>query len=218
MIITRSEQMFEDFCSRHRIRWRRIPTARAQTPDYEIFLARRKVIVEVKEISPNKDELAAERIARQGGFAIVSSTPGDRVRAKISSAVPQLKAATKGRMAGLLVLLDTGFFAEHTSPYNIRTAMHGFETHYLGVPQDPNCSVYLKDRDFGGGKKTTPSSNTSLSAIAVIEPWSTPPSLRVYHNPFAKVPLPLKSFRKYGVTQLCLGTKVLGHVPDWEEL
>lgn len=218
MTATRSEQMFEHFCNRHRIRWRRIPAASTRTPDYEMLLARRKVIVEVKEISPNKDELAAQRIARQGGFAVVSSIPGDRVRAKISNAIPQLKAATKRRMSGLLVLLDTGFSAEHTSAYNIRTAMHGFETHYLGVPQDLGSETYLKDKDFGGGKKTTVSSNTSLSAIAVIEPWSVPPRLKVYHNPFARVPLPLAGFRKYGVTQLGLGAKVPGQVPDWVEL
>ena len=218
MTLTKSEQLFESFCRLHRIVCRRVPTASTRTPDYEIYLSRRKVAVEVKEISPNKDELEAQRLARLGQFVVVSSTPGGRVRGIISDAVPQLKASTKGRCSGLLVLLDTGFAAEHTSSYNIRVAMHGFETHYLGVPQDPNRPVYLKDKDFGKGKKTTASNNTSLSAIAVLDAHSAQITLRVYHNPYAKVPLPLVSFGKFGIQQYGLQSKVPGQVPDWQEL
>ena len=197
---------------------RRVATTSTRTPDYEIYLSRRKVAVEVKEISPNKDELEAQRLARLGQFAVVSSTPGDRVRGKISDAVPQLKASTKGRFAGLLVLLDTGFAAEHTSPFNIRVAMHGFETHNLGVPYDRKRPTYLKDKDFGKGKKTTATQNTSLSAIAVLEPHSDQITLRVYHNPHARVPLPPISFGKYGIKQYGLQPKSPGKMPDWQEL
>ena len=218
MTLTQSEQLFEQFCEQHRIRCCRLPTADAQTPDYAIYLLRRKVVVEIKEISPNREELEAQRLARLGQFVAVSSTPGDRVRSKISKAVPQLKMATKGRFPGLLVLLDTGFAAEHTSSYNIRIAMHGFETHYLGVPQDPSQPVYLKDKDFGSGKKTTPSNNTSLSAIAVLSNQAASPTMKIYHNPHAKVPLPLTSFVRYGVKQYGLQPKYPGQVPDWQEL
>jgi hypothetical protein len=218
MTLTQSEQLFESFCRQHRIVCRRVAAASTRTPDYEIYLSRRKVAVEVKEISPNRDEQKAQRLARLGQFVVVSSTPGDRVRGKISDAVPQLKASTKGRCSGLLVLLDTGFVAEHTSPYNIRVAMHGFETHYLGVPRDRNQPVYLKDKDFGEGKKTTATQNTSLSAIAVLDPYSDQITLRVYHNPYARVPLPLVSFGKYGIKQYGLQPKSPGQVPDWQEL
>lgn len=217
---TQSEQLFEAFCRQHRILCRRVATTTARTPDYNIFLARRKIAVEVKEISPNKDELVAERLLRAGKSAlvIVNAVPGERVRGKISDAVPQLKAATKGRRCGLLVLFDTGIAAQHTSAYNIRVAMHGFETHYLGVPKDPALPVYLKDKDFGKGRKTTPTNNRSLSAIAVIDARGARPELRIYHNPYAKVPLPLASFGKYGVKQYGLEPKVQGQVPDWQEL
>ena len=218
MTTTRSEQLFEAFCLQRRIVCRRVPTTTARTPDYEIYLSRRKIAVEVKEIGPNRSELAAQQLMRAGEFAIVSAIPGERVRGKISDAVPQLKASTKGRRPGLLVLFDTGFAAEHTSPYNIRVAMHGFETHYLGIPNDLKLPAYVKDKDFGKGKKTTATNNTSLSAIAVLDDRGAKPELRVYHNPFAKAPLPLTSFRKYGVKQYGLGQKLPRQVPDWEEL
>ena len=218
MTLTQSEHLFEKFCGLHRIRCCRLPTADARTPDYAIYLSRRKIIVEIKEISPNPEELKAQRLARLGQFVVVSSTPGDRVRSKISKAVPQLKAATKGRFPGLLVLLNRCLVAEHTSSYNIRVAMHGFETYYLGVPQNPSQLVYLKDKDFGSGKRTTPSNNTSLSAIAVLSPHDTSPTMRIYHNPHAKVSLPLASFGKYGVKQYGLQPKSQGQVPDWQEV
>jgi hypothetical protein len=218
MMMTQSEQLFESFCRRHRIACQRVATTTTRTPDYEIYLSRRKVAVEVKEISPNKEELEAQRLAKLGQFVVVSSTPGDRVRSKISDAVPQLKASTKGRRSGLLVLLDTGFAAEHTSPYNIRVAMHGFETHYLGVPQDPSQPAYLKDKGFGKGKKTTATNNTSLSAIAILDPHGAQPTLRIYHNPYAKVPLPLTGFGKFGMKQYGLQPKSPGQMQDWREL
>jgi hypothetical protein len=219
MIPTQSEELFEQFCKHHRILCRRLPPASSRTPDYEIYLSRRKVIVEIKEITPNQEELEAERKFRNGErFIVVSSTPGERVRGKISNAVPQLKTATKGRFSGLLVLFDTGVAAEHTSPYNIRVAMHGFETHYLGVPKNINQPTYLIDKDFGKGKKTTPNSNTSLSAIAVLNLAKSSPTLLLYHNPHARVPLQLSSFAKYGVKQFGLQSKSAGQVPDWQEL
>src|SRR3546814_6011880 len=39
------------------------------------------------------------------------------------------RSRAKGRFPGLLVLMDTGFAAEHTSPYNIRVALHRSEEH-----------------------------------------------------------------------------------------
>ena len=218
MTTTQSEHLFESFCRRHRIMCQRVATTSTRTPDYEIYLSRRKIAVEVKEITPNKEELEAQRLVKLGQFVVFSSTPGDRVRGKISDAVPQLKAATKGRRSGLLVLLDTGFTAEHTSPYNIRVAMHGFETHYLGVPQDLSKPAYLKDKGFGKGKKTTATSNTSLSAIAVLDPHSPQPTIAIYHNPYAKVPLPLASFGNFGIKQYGLQPKSPGQVQDWQEL
>lgn len=218
MSLTQSEQLFEDFCQTKRIRCVRIGTGNSRTPDYEIFVPRRKVIVEIKEISPNRDELEAQRRVRAGEFVVVSSTPGQRVRGKISDAVPQIKVRAKGRLPGLLVLMDTGFAAGHTSPYNIRVAMHGFETLVYAVPRDPSHSPYVTDKKFGGRRKMTPNSNTSVSAIAVIGHINGNLDFRVYHNPHAAIPLQPAVFHRYQVPQYALAPHAPGSIPDWSQV
>jgi len=80
MTRTLSEQLFETYCDRRRIRWRRVVEGNSRTPDYEVFLPHRKVIVEVKETTPNPEEQRAAKELEQKGFAVGSITPGDRVR------------------------------------------------------------------------------------------------------------------------------------------
>ena len=218
MSLTRSEQLFEDFCQTKRIRCVRIGTGSSRTPDYEIFVPRRKLVVEIKEISSNREELDAQRRARAGEFVVVSSTPGQRVRGKISDAVPQIKMRAKGRFPGLLVLMDTGFAAEHTSPYNIRVAMHGFETLVYAVPRDPSYSPYVTDQKFGGSRKMTLNSNTSISAIAVIGHINGNLDFRVYHNPHAAIPLQPTVFHRYQVPQYALAPHTPGSIPDWAQV
>lgn len=217
-MLTQSEQLFEEFCRQHGIRYKRLPPANHRTPDYVAYVPRRKIVVEVKEISPNSNERRAHELARQGQFVITSSTPGERVRGKISDAIPQLKSATKGRFPGLLVLLDTGFAADHTNSYNIMVAMHGLETHYLSVPHAIAEPITLLDKGFGPRRKTTPTSNTSLSAIAVFNQFDDPPSVTVFHNPYARVPLMPCLLARYGIKQFGLADKVPGSFSKWTEL
>ena len=104
MSLTRSEMLFEEFCKIKGIRCVRVPTSNLRTPDYEIFVPRRKVIVEIKELCPNKKELDAQRRVINHESVVLSTTPGQRVRGKISDAIPQIKIRSKGRFPGLLVL------------------------------------------------------------------------------------------------------------------
>jgi hypothetical protein len=181
-------------------------------------MPRRKVVVEVKEISPNREERQAWQDIKKGKFTVVSATPGERVRHKISNAVPQIKARSKGRFPSLLVLMDTGFAAEHTSPYNVRVAMYGFETLVLAVPSNPARRPYLTDKKFGGSRKMTPSSNTSVSAVAVIGKLNGNLDFRAYHNEYAAIPLPTAMLRQYAIPQFVLAAKQLGAVQGWVQV
>jgi hypothetical protein len=158
------------------------------------------------------------RDLKVGKHTVVSTTPGGRVRHKISNAVPQIKARSKGRYPGLLVLMDTGFAAEHVSPYNIRVAMYGFETLVLAVPSNPGLGPYLTDKKFGGSRKMTPSSNTSISAVASIGKLNGSLDFRVYHNAHAAIALPPAMLQRYAIPQFVLAAKQPGAVPDWVQL
>lgn len=196
----------------------RVPNSNLRTPDYEIFVPHRKVIVEIKELCPNKKEHDAQRRVINHEFVVVSTTPGQRVRKKISDADQQIKIRSKGRFPGLLVLMDAGFLAKHTSAYNIRVAMYGFEALELAVPSDPRRSPELKGSRFGGNRRMTPTSNTSISAIAIIGELGDQIDFRVYHNAHAAIPLKASAFSRYGVPQYVLVPSSPGVVPDWVQV
>ena len=115
------------------------------TPDYDIYVPRRKIVVEVKEITPNKEERQAEKELPKKGFSVISITPGHRVRRKISEANKQIKNRIKKRYPGVLVLFQRGLAADHIDPYQIRVAMYGLETIQYAVPRDPKISPYHEE-------------------------------------------------------------------------
>lgn len=218
MVSTISEKFFEAYCDRRGIRWRRIVEGAEQTPDYEIFLPRRKVVAEVKEITPNAEELKAEQELREKRFSSLSLTPGNRVRKKISEASPQIRACTKRRYPGLLVLFDRSIGARHADAYQIRVAMYGFETIVFAVPRDMNQSPYAVGAKFGPRRRMTEAHNTSISAVAsLLVPAKDVIELVVYHNKYAAVPLEPRLLARYGIRQYRLGDATPGEISQWVE-
>ena len=55
-----SEEFFQKFCQLRGIRWKRVSESDVSTPDYDIYVPRRKIVVEVKETTPNEEEKRAE--------------------------------------------------------------------------------------------------------------------------------------------------------------
>ena len=213
---TPSELLFEEFCERKGIRCHRVNADTTRTPDYELFLPRRKVVTEVKEIVPNAAERAADVAFRRGEPTVVSSIPGQRVRGKISDAVPQIKARTKRLYPGLLVLYEDALIPRHIDPYQVRVAMFGFESVVIAVPNDPRSSPYFVGREYGRGRKMTPAYNTTVSALGVLSSRSAEISMTVYHNLYAKIPLAPGLMARYGIPQFKLGAAVFGRLAEWE--
>lgn len=219
MTKTLSETLFEKYCDSHGIRWRPVAVGPTRTPDYDIFLRRFKVVTEVKEITQNQIERQAEEDLKKNKYTVVSTVPGDRVRGKISDAVPQIRARSKGRFPGLLVLFGKGFSAGHIDSYQIRVAMYGFETIVIAVPNDMSVSPYAMGKKFGAKRKVTPVHNTSLSAIATLTSTAKDKlELNIFHNNYAAVPLDYRLFAHYGVSQYKLGEAEPGDIAQWVEV
>lgn len=218
MPLTFSERRFEEFCKCRGIRFKRVPVGSTRTPDYDIYLSWRKVITEIKEITPNAQEKLADAQLLQGQPTVVSCTPGDRVRKKIKIANPQIKARARGRYPGLLVLFDAGLSVGHIDPYQIRVAMYGFENIFFTVPDDAREPAFRSDAKYGGKQKMTTKDNTSISAVAALTSPSDVLEMRVYHNAYASVPLPPKLFARYRVPQYRLAEFRDGEVAQWVEV
>jgi len=221
MTKTQSEVYFENFCANSGIAITRIPEGNSPTPDYELTINGQRIVVEVKEIVPNKEEQESDRLLHERGYgSALSTTPGDRVRKKISDSSAQIKARMQGTYPSILVLFDRGLVAGHLGPYNIRVAMYGLEQIHIAVPRDPTVRPYATGMSYGPKRKMTNEHNTSISAIGVLfVPGPNEIVLHVYHNKFAAVPLDPRLPAKHGIRQfkLELEDEVPANTAKWEE-
>jgi hypothetical protein len=214
---TKSERCFEEFCRQKGIRYKRIAESKTPTPDYDIFVPRRKIVVEVKEITPNKEEKQAQNELAKKKFVFGWFTPGQRIRKKISESVPQIKNRTNHRYPGILVLFDKGFIAGHLDPYDIRVAMCGLETVQIVFPNDSQLSPYSVRTKYGPKRKMTPEHNTSISAIGVLYARRhSSIEMVIYHNMFAGVPLDPMLLNRYEIPQYRLNQSQPDVIADWE--
>ena len=217
---TQSEEWFEDFCARSGIECERIKKESNKTLDYELKIDEQKIIVEVKEITRNKEEQESDRLLLESGYRALSNTPGERVRKKISNSSAQIKARTQGINPSILVLCDLkygcGQITGHLDPYNIRVGMYGLEQVHFAVPRDHSISPYATGMSYGPKRKMTKNHNTTISAIGVL---STPSQdkivLTVYHNKFAAVPLNSQFLTKYDIDQFKLEDGLPNNTEKW---
>jgi len=216
MPLTISEELFEQFCRAHSIQVIRIDESSDKTPDYEISTPISHIIVEVKELTLNEEDLESERLLTERGYgSVVSSVPGDRIRNKINSASPQIKARTHGQLPGLLVIYAEGRLSPHLEPYCVKAGMFGLQQIIIAVPQDYSKSPYAIGSKLGPKKKMTQDCNTSISAIATMyHKFDGSITFSVFHNHFAKIPIQPSAFPD-NVDQFLLSEADNGHTPDW---
>ena len=218
---TKSEVLFETFCSQHKIKFIHIPTMSKeglQTPDYDIFIHNQKIIVEVKQIDPNPEDIEQLRIFNSGGVAMGGNTPGERVRNKIANAASQIKSRSKNKYPSILVIYNNVHIFNYTDPYLIRVAMYGLETIILNVPKNTNKPTTLIDKKFGPKQKMTINMNTSISAVAVLNEINNKPTLTIFHNIFSAITLSPDIFINFKIKQYKLEQKTLGEFQDWQEI
>ncbi|MCA1602715.1 MAG: hypothetical protein LC776_14100 [Acidobacteria bacterium] len=217
---TISEILFDGLCASRGITCLLVAEGQGRTPNRELVFGSERVIVEVKEITPNKEEQESDRLVAERGYGnVLSNIPGDRVRNKIAKCSPQIKARTAGQHASLLVLFDRGQAAGHIHPDILRVAMYGLEQVHFSVPPIGMGSPYSTGMSYGLKRKMTPEDNTSISAIGAL--FMTGPeavSLTVYHNRYAKLPLRPALFAAYGIDQFELDEDAFGRTSKWREI
>lgn len=212
---TISEALFERLCDGNSIRWEKIPTADEKTADYKILPSGIEIVAEVKQIDPNKEELEAEEKLTRGNPVEGSCIRGERVRKKILDSQPQLVSHSRRGIPTILVLYNNVCLPLHTEPKDIRAAMYGVEQHFFIEPRDPSIRPFFGGKRFGPKQRMTKQHNTSISALGVISSSPQRPELAIYHNIYARVPLPPEYFRPYGVNQFSFPEAVPGKYQEW---
>lgn len=220
VVKTQSERLFEDYCANAGVLCGRISEEDSKTPDYELRIHGRRIIVEVKEFSRNKAERESDRLVSKRGYgSVLSNTPGDRVRKKIADSSAQIKARTQRIYPSILVLFDRGHVAGHLDSYNIRVAMYGLEQVHIVMPRDSAVSPYTTGISYGPKRKMTEDHNTSISAIGVLfTPGRSEIGLHVFHNKYATVPLDFALLARHGIRQYELEGDVPSNTAKWREL
>lgn len=210
-----AEQNFTEFCAQAGIRWRRVPEEpekKEPRPDYEIWVSGHKIVVEVKQFDPNPEEKKA--LEDSGNYP--PREPGKRASKAISEANPQLKALSKGKVPAMLVLQGNVSGRRHVDPYDILTAMKGIDRIPITVPEDPNISPSFGEVESGSRRKMTEKHNTTISAVAVIQPSDGMYELYVYHNRFAANPIDPAWLRQPGIHHCKIPEGSPSSLTGWE--
>lgn len=189
--MTRSEELFETFCKQNSLEYQRIETAQVRRPDYLLKLDYQELVVEVKQLDPNAQERRLLRNPNEEwDDGLYHGIPGERIRSKIDSAIPQLKnLAGTSRPTMLLLYDNVKLWAGVLDSITMAVAMYGLETIMISSESAPEGGAKILARWHGASKRTTRCANTTLSAVGILDNTDANISIDVFHNFFARVPL-----------------------------
>ena len=220
--MTESERLFEYFCLTHKLQFERVPECGAPSADYWLFFNDYKIIAEIKQFEPNKEERQVLRkpIEEWDQYDVFHwGIPGDRIRKKIKSAMPQLQALSQGVFSTLIILYDNiKIWPELADEYAIRVAMYGIETAIISPEVAPEGGAKILQRWYGPRRQATSNQNTTLSAIAFMEEKENDVTMNIYHNYYAKNLIEKHRFALQGVEQYELDGAPSEGFPKWSKI
>lgn len=219
---TISETLFERFCAETGIPFVSLapdPSAGLPTPDYEIHLQEPPILVEVKQIDPNREDQASLQTFAETGEYSFSGVPGERLRGRISKAGSQLRARVRPDQPTLVVVYNNvDVLRGFTGPDAVMSAMYGLYQTVITTTRGVGARVLSVNNQLGGGRSMTPQHNTTISGLGVLFEGPTNPHLVVYHNRFAAVPIRPDILRRSRILQRCIQEEDGNNFPEWRDL
>lgn len=197
----KSELHFQRYCTERGYSCDRILQALElgmRSPDFTVVTKTQTVIVEVKELTANPDEIQDWRKIRSREIVLLAREPGKRARRHIREAIGQLRPYADNGLACVVVLYDN-IFVDGTrpnppidlfgpiGPYDINVALYGLQTANVRLHPD-GTTQSLGD---GRSSKKKLHDRECLSAISVLyeRPDNGNLFLCTYHNFFASMNL-----------------------------
>jgi len=168
-----------------------------KSPDYFFTSNDVRIIVEVKQLEENDQELEVADSINDGKLvAYDQSNCSQRIRDKIKKTNRQLKRHCDSSNPGVLILQDVRpFFTRNFwLGHSIQEAMFGARTNWRTFPTHLNGyrSRTVADVFSHTGRATRYDKNQYVSCIGVLsaDEDSRRSKLTFYHNPYAFFPLP----------------------------
>jgi hypothetical protein len=146
-----------------------------------------RIVCEIKQIDPNDDDrqIFSSVNARQATFTWFRNRLSD----KLKDVSAQLKTASRSSTPTMLVVYNNTPSFNYTQHSEVVQAMFGQKSSVISFPDAEDAEPRVSRPFFGGQKRMTANTNTSVSVVAVLHSQGEQPKLRVYHNPFAATPL-----------------------------
>jgi hypothetical protein len=200
---TRSEALFDEYCRLRK--YSSVPidsgSALGKTPDRLVTTPQSQVVVEIKELAANAEDIRQARELRIRGWSHGGGMPGARVFDHIKSAAPQLKRHAEPGLPCVLVLYENivvdgiRVAGKYLDPAFIDFGMYGLQTVILAA--NPGISDPHTIRSGRGGRRQlTPESRKYISAVQVLQEVreTSEPYILTYHNFYARWPLATTTF------------------------
>lgn len=220
--MTESERLFEYFCITRKLLFERVPESSLPSADYLLLFKDYKIVAEIKQLEPNKEEKEVIRkpVEEWDQYDVFHwGIPGERIRKKIKSAMPQLQALSQGVLPTVIILYNNiKVWPELADEYAIRVAMYGIETAIISSEVAPEGGAKILQKWYGQRKQATSNQNTTLSAIAVMENIENDVTMKIYHNYYAKNLIEKNIFALSGVEQFELGGAPSEGFPKWSKI
>lgn len=197
---THSECEFQTICARHGYKATRLecqPDLSRRSADFLVTANALTFVVEVKELTPNRDDLRQIREMKDTGTTGGGDKIGARAREAIKEASAQLRLYKSQNLPLLIVLYDN----VRTADGRVAYPMYYLEAHCIDAAMYGDLVVTVPMRpgtprtaDRSGGRRTmTDTTKTYISAVAVISD-SDDESFLIYHNRFAEKQFPRTVF------------------------
>jgi hypothetical protein len=167
------ERVFEEWAVQHGVRIKRIRETHGKRPDYWLMCPGGACVVEVKDLAPNCAEKAFDRELDLTGHALHFSTPGDRLRPRLSRANQKYACWAKRGIPCLTFVFNNTSILSSTSAVHVFAAMFGglsFSVPIADLEEDTNVIGLERDTKVIAEKGLmTRHWNTSTSAVGANE-------------------------------------------------
>ncbi len=190
--MTQSEEVFERFLTENKIAFERVPETvnviGGHRPDYHVHLGPSGVLFEVKERT--RDENFGVSDPEHPGLKSFDGEIGHHVRKVIQGAKKQVRyAADRGIPAALVIYnrIDPLQMFGTDDP-DFRAAMFGDLTLLMDRVDRSTTPLFHSRRDSLQENK-----NTSFSAVGRLCDRGEIPTMALFENPYAMIPLPFEA-------------------------
>jgi len=203
-------EIFAEYCRNRGIPLQCIPESQVpneRSPDFKLQLGDEEIVVEIKAIEPNDDDLRNSETLEENGGVEIFHNPG-RISAKLKNANSQLRPHSERGIPGVVCIFDESRSGLLRNPVAIHSAMFGKPAFTFLRSQEPApaCSAPAVQLISGRSKTLTEQHKTSISAVLIfIDHDPDQYEAILLHNPFARCPIPPDCAKHFVDHQLCWG-------------